>query len=235
MDRAGRAPLIGDLNDPVSLGVHPAASAVQEGVVTKTPPFIARDVMPQVLDVLTGSRFLLLVGDSTAGKSRAAFEAVRRSFPGYRIVEPAGRRAAVAAADFAASTPRCVLWLDDLERFLGTGGLTGQAVSRVLDAPGRCVIAATMRSEEYARFSGSGPADLPGLGREAMRSGMDVIIAFRSGDYHGREAEPFPAASRLLYVALTRARTQVTLILPTDPHMLVAPFASLVRAPHAPS
>jgi DNA helicase II / ATP-dependent DNA helicase PcrA len=54
-----------------------------------------------------------------------------------------------------------------------------------------------------------------------------VIIVFRSGDYHGSENEPFPALSRLLYVILTRARSQVTLSLPADPHPLVAPFGAL--------
>jgi DNA helicase II / ATP-dependent DNA helicase PcrA len=62
-------------------------------------------------------------------------------------------------------------------------------------------------------------------GREA-----DAIIAvFRSADYHGKEQEPFEGASRLLYVVLTRARNHVTLLLPTSPHPLVAPFGELAR------
>jgi DNA helicase-2/ATP-dependent DNA helicase PcrA len=64
-------------------------------------------------------------------------------------------------------------------------------------------------------------------GREADA----VIIAFRNGDYHGREGEPFPAASRLLYVILTRARKQITLLLPTNPHPLIGPFADLAATP----
>jgi DNA helicase-2/ATP-dependent DNA helicase PcrA len=64
-------------------------------------------------------------------------------------------------------------------------------------------------------------------GREADA----VIIAFRDTDYHGTEAEPFPAASRLLYVALTRARQQVTLLLPRQPHALVAPFLEYAQLP----
>jgi transposase len=44
---------------------------------------------------------------------------------------------------------------------------------------------------------------------------------------HGTEGEPFPTLSRLLYVILTRARNRVTLLLPTDPHPVVAPFAAL--------
>ncbi|MDJ0767137.1 MAG: ATP-dependent helicase [Ilumatobacter sp.] len=54
-----------------------------------------------------------------------------------------------------------------------------------------------------------------------------VVILFSDSDFHGREVEPFPEASRLLYVVLTRARKEITVILGGDPHPLVAPFGSL--------
>jgi DNA helicase-2/ATP-dependent DNA helicase PcrA len=57
-----------------------------------------------------------------------------------------------------------------------------------------------------------------------------VIIAVRDDDYFGGEGEPFPGLSRLLYVMLTRARHQVTLLLPPEPHPLVAPLATLAAA-----
>ena len=75
------------------------------------------------------------------------------------------------------------------------------------------------------------PVQVMNLHQTKGREVDAVIIAFRSSDYHRRESEPFPDASRLLYVALTRARKQITLILPTDPHPLVAPFAGLVPNP----
>jgi DNA helicase-2/ATP-dependent DNA helicase PcrA len=59
-------------------------------------------------------------------------------------------------------------------------------------------------------------------GREADA----VVLVYRDGDYLADQAatEPFTTSSRVLYVALTRARKAVTVILPTDPHPLVAPF-----------
>ena len=60
-------------------------------------------------------------------------------------------------------------------------------------------------------------------GREA-----DVVLhVFLENDYFGDETEPFPESSRLMNVAITRARARVVLILPPDPHPLVAPFAAL--------
>jgi DNA helicase II / ATP-dependent DNA helicase PcrA len=54
-----------------------------------------------------------------------------------------------------------------------------------------------------------------------------VLLVYRDADWFGREQEPFPTNSRLLYVSLTRARQRNIVILPPAPHPLVAPFADL--------
>lgn len=62
-------------------------------------------------------------------------------------------------------------------------------------------------------------------GREA-----DIVIhIFRDDDYFGKEKEPFEELSRLLNVALSRARDRVIILLPQDPHPLVGPFSVLIR------
>lgn len=61
-------------------------------------------------------------------------------------------------------------------------------------------------------------------GREADA----VIILCGDDDFYGYETEPFVDGSRLLYVILTRARNEVTLIFGHDPHALVAPITALV-------
>ena len=60
-------------------------------------------------------------------------------------------------------------------------------------------------------------------GREADQ----VILLYRTGDYLAdrRATEPFTESSRVLYVALTRARERVVVLLPRNPHQLIAPFA----------
>jgi DNA helicase-2/ATP-dependent DNA helicase PcrA len=60
-------------------------------------------------------------------------------------------------------------------------------------------------------------------GREADA----VVILCGDDDFHGYEIEPFVDGSRLLYVILTRARKEVTLIFGYKPHALVAPIAAL--------
>lgn len=57
-------------------------------------------------------------------------------------------------------------------------------------------------------------------GREADA----VILSYTSSDYYGNVSEPYDVASRLLYVSMTRARDTVVVLLPTEPHPLLAPF-----------
>lgn len=61
-------------------------------------------------------------------------------------------------------------------------------------------------------------------GREA-----DIVIhIFRNDDYFGYDSEPFEELSRLLNVALSRARERVIVLLPPEPHPLVQPFQLLL-------
>ena len=61
------------------------------------------------------------------------------------------------------------------------------------------------------------------------READTAIHVYRQADFFGREGEPFEVASRLLNVAITRARKRLVLILPHDPHPLVEPFNALRR------
>src|SRR5712664_3439832 len=68
--RSGRLPLVRDLGDPLALGVHPAA-IMRHDSMNRVPPFVVRGIMAELTRALREDRFVLLVGESTAGKSRA--------------------------------------------------------------------------------------------------------------------------------------------------------------------
>ena len=98
----------------------------------------------------------------------------------------------------------------------------------------RRVEAARADSFTEADAGDSAPVQVMNLHQTKGREADAVIAVFREADYHGKETEPFPAASRLLYVILTRARHQVTLLLPTRPHALVKPFLALTASAAGP-
>src|SRR5947209_8116243 len=83
-------------------------------------------------------------GESTAGKSRAAFEAIQRCLPDHRFLIPTNRAAVRTLPEVVRQERRCVVWLDDLERYLGADGLTVHLLAKLLgDSKKHVVVLAT--------------------------------------------------------------------------------------------
>ena len=163
------------------LGVHPS-SPVHAGsrgpagelLPERVPAYVPRDVDGELQRRLAVSGFVLVVGDSTAGKSRAASEAIA-VLPDHVLVVPQNRESISVAIDKAAGTRRCVLWLDDLERYLGPGGLTRAGVARVVAGRrSHRVIMATLRAAEEALLLASDVSREEG-GWQSHRDAREVL------------------------------------------------------------
>ena len=76
-------------------------------------------------------------------------------------------------------------------------------------------------------YSERGTVKLMNYHQTKGREADTVVHVFGSDDYFGPEVEPFEETSRLLNVAISRARHRVVIILPPNPHPLVGPFAQL--------
>ncbi|MEU7136917.1 tetratricopeptide repeat protein [Streptomyces sp. NPDC046261] len=140
--------------DPLLLGVRRARE--HEGH-EPIPPYVPRDA-DEKLDVALQRAaeqggLILLRGDSTAGKTRSAYEAMLRLVPDFRLVQP--RRMSPLdeyVEDVVAETTnghQCVVWLDELEFFLGPDRLDLHMLSRLIGH--KAVILSTMRLTEYHR------------------------------------------------------------------------------------
>jgi len=182
----GSLPKVRDITDPVRIGVHKAAPApARPGDGTGTPrdedapAYVPRDIDEELREQLTAGGFLLLVGDSTAGKSRTAFEAMAAALPGHLLIWPASRDAVPAALAHAAESPRCVVWLDDLERFLGSDGVTVAQVNRLLvGGKQHRVILATIRTAERQRLLSEG-AGTSAEAHQMLRENHLVLVQAR--------------------------------------------------------
>ncbi|MFI6505154.1 hypothetical protein [Nonomuraea typhae] len=109
---SGRLPKVCDRNDPIRLGVHPAIRL--PGSPDAEPPvYVPRDIDADLRERLAVGGFLLLVGDSSAGKSRTAYEAMRAMLPDHILVAPHDRGALPAAIDSCLQLKRAVLWLSE--------------------------------------------------------------------------------------------------------------------------
>lgn len=162
----GELPLTVDC-DPFLAGVHRARPS-PDG--RDLPPYIARDADDELRERVreageTGG-LVLVVGPSTAGKSRAALEAVRQVLPGHRMLaaDPGSDLRRLPELMTGTAAP-WLLWLDDLEGHLGV-----QAVGpELLDWLTRCrvPVVATMRTR-FHRELRSEP-------RGEVRSGEHLI------------------------------------------------------------
>ncbi len=71
------------------------------------------------------------------------------------------------------------------------------------------------------------PVQVMNLHQTKGREADATVLMLQANEYHGRESEPYPTGSRLLYVCLTRARERAHIVLPADSgtlHGLWAPF-----------
>ncbi|MCC9310709.1 hypothetical protein LN042_27175 [Kitasatospora sp. RB6PN24] len=164
--------------DPMILGIHRCRPVNHAAKLT---PYIGRDVDRQVRESISRSQnggFTLIVGDSTAGKTRTLYEAVAEICPDARIFSPSTSGEIRQIPQIASEgTRQCVLWLDDLERYLGPDGVDPFLVGRLIES-GVC-IAATMRAERYETFMpraerAAGLIHDP-LAQHVSRIGMQVL------------------------------------------------------------
>ncbi|MFE1171226.1 tetratricopeptide repeat protein [Streptomyces sp. NPDC058773] len=117
--------------DPFALGVHRAmeAASLDPGAQLPVLPVYVqrahdealRETVRQATD--GSSQLKVLVGGSSTGKSRAAWEAISALPDGWRLwhpIAPGGPEAALT--ELAVMGPRTVIWLDEIQQFLLTPG-----------------------------------------------------------------------------------------------------------------
>lgn len=137
--------------DPLDLGVHRAP--ISDG--NAVPPYVERDVdasMAETISTVLGQGGLLLIrGDSTAGKTRCAYQLLQRYASDRRLFRPEdGNELRLAIPTLLTTEHECVVWLDDLERYLGPDGLTPGRLIYLKRA--QILLVATMRGEQYRRY-----------------------------------------------------------------------------------
>ena len=97
------------------LGVHVARVLVR---------YVQREKQPNVAEAIGPGRAVLLVGHSMAGKSRLAAQVVQQRFLDAPLLVPESGKPLQALVAGRWDPTGVVVWLDNLERFLGADGLT---------------------------------------------------------------------------------------------------------------
>jgi hypothetical protein len=219
--RAGEA-------DPRRLGVHAAISV--PGVPDEVPPeYVPRDadatehgVRARVRAAAGRGGFMLLVGGSSVGKTRCAVEAVKELLPDWWLVHPAGPGEVTVLA--SAPTPRTVVWLDELQRYLdGEHGLTGSVVRALLEAPHPAVVISTLWPDRYTAYTTvppSGGTDPHAREREVLDLANVIHIDSEFSPAEQDRARAAATRDPRLKIALEAAEYGLTQTLAAAPHLV---------------
>ena len=196
---------------PRQLGVHAAVHA--EGSEGDLPAYVPRDIDKALRAALeAGAKqgcFLLLVGGSSVGKTRTAYEIITQVVPDWWLVQPASADEFRELAD--SPTPRTVVWLDEFHDYLsGDRGITAPMLRSLLHADEAVIVIGTLWPERYhaltrlpssrgddtfrierevielAEIVDVGPELSPGERRRAQRAARDdrrIRTALKSKDY----------------------------------------------------
>ena len=227
--------------DPRRLGVHTAISV--PGVADEVPPeYVPRDaddgefgLRAKVAAAAERGGFVLLVGGSSVGKSRCAFEAVTALLPDWWLVHPAGPGEIAELA--AAPTTQTVVWLDELQSYMdGEHGLTGGVVRALLNAPDPAMIIGTIWPDRYAAYTtvpAPGGADLHAREREVLDLAEVVRIGPEFSPAEQGRARAAAARDRRLAIALDTAGYGLTQTLAAAPQLVARWEDAQAVAPYA--
>jgi tetratricopeptide (TPR) repeat protein len=136
---------------PLLLGVHRSIQ-VRTREAGDLPPYVSRDFDLDLCSAVTTAGeqggFVLLVGDSSVGKTRALFEAVRARLPEWWLIHPDPADVDSLAALAPEQVRRTVVWLNELAEYLDSPARLTAATSRRLISAG-LVLVGTLWSDEY--------------------------------------------------------------------------------------
>ncbi|WP_436762642.1 hypothetical protein [Streptosporangium sp. V21-05] len=187
---------IRSLTDPFSLGVQRAIDAGAKAAgMPGLPAYVPRPhddrLAAAVRRAVAGrSAVAMLVGDSSTGKTRACWEAVRLLPGGWRLWQPGdpGRPETTALA-LGSLAPRTVVWLDESQSYLltaadGLGERVAAGLRALVDDPerGPVLVLGTLWPEYWAALTAlpaaSGGAD-PRAQARALVTGTAVHVPDR--------------------------------------------------------
>ncbi len=170
--------------DPYLLGatISPFGDSGTYGARDPYLPRNHNNVDAQLDFILRERKLVLIVGPSKAGKTRTAYEAVRRNFPDALLVSPyPGTIDRLLEHESIRSTDdTIVVWLDDLDRYLvHANPLTPALLNKIFNRPAHTAVIGTLRSERRAALVGDDD-ELERDNRQLLEQARSIDLAATS-------------------------------------------------------
>lgn len=200
--------------DAQRLGVHRAisADAAPGQEVPELTVYVEREHDVRLRELLSAPAapvMVMLVGSSSTGKTRAAFEAVRRCVPDWSLLRALNAADLLEKVRSGALGPQTVLWLNEAQFFLRGQPDVAVALRRLVAGNGPVVVIGTMWPEYWKELTSS-----PG------EDALDVNHQTRELLLHDAVRVDVPEAFN------RRDRTLLDSVAATDPRLAAATAAA---------
>lgn len=184
--RSGQLPRVSEVS-PYRLGTSRSTYAPDDA--HRNDPYVYREVDARLREAISRREppFVIVVGDSKAGKSRTAFEAVLAALPAAALIVPTNTEA--LGKLFSLDPPLdlrpapAVLWLDDLDE-TSLGALTPGLLDRL---GSEVVVVASMTSQRRDRITRS-DSDIGRAARVALARAKEIPLDAELTDEERGEA-----------------------------------------------
>lgn len=173
--------------DPIALGVHPAIAlderAVVPGLSPQLPTYVQRDhdrLLRRLLEHPESPVFVMLVGTSSAGKTRSALEAVKSCLPDWQLLYPLTVSDLLSSLEAGVGS-RTIVWLNESQTYLdgSKGEAAAAAVRRLLASTTQVVVIGSMWPQywfTYAQAPRPGTPDPHRQVRALLESATKVTV-----------------------------------------------------------
>ncbi|MGW0093143.1 tetratricopeptide repeat protein [Streptomyces sp. NPDC003328] len=214
------------------LGIHPAIplpSEADEGLSSELPSYVQRDIDSALRAALASASrhggFVLIVGRAASGKTRSAYEAMKTVLGDWRLAMPANPERLNALVDSYADLTRTVVWLNETQKFLGSGRLTFETFSRLLSSQDPVVVIGTIWPEHFDRLrmvSGiEDGQDLNQDSREILNLAVRISMPDRFSNAEQARAQDLACKDPRIGEAITQSGgTNVTGVLAAAPELI---------------
>jgi TPR repeat protein len=167
-------PLTSQVTDRAVLGIHPAIplpAGSDPALPADLPLYVARDIDSDLRAWISARRqsggFLLITGPAAAGKTRTACQLIHDAVPDWALFMPATAGQLTAYIHSTPATGKLVIWLNEIQSYLGPEGLTAAVIRRALAGPRPVIIVGTIWPERYDTLAAV-PAPAAGKGDQAV-------------------------------------------------------------------
>ncbi|WP_328451969.1 hypothetical protein [Amycolatopsis sp. NBC_00438] len=216
---------------PRMLGVHAAIQTTRPPEDAQSgpdggelPPYVSRDFDADLRTKLTRAQhqggFVLLVGDSSVGKTRALFEAVKAVLPDWWLLHP---NDAEALRKFAGHpTGRTVVWLDELQDYLDFAGGVSAGQVRELIVAGVVLVATCWPGEHNKRAAlpEDGQPDPYANDRRLLGLADVLHVPTAFSTHERRRAEDLASTDHRIRVALDTPDAGFTQVMAAGPGLI---------------